>query len=77
MSRPRIALFVDDADWHTRRLKCAFDAHGLEAVVLSLADGGFAVADDGHGLRLPRFGEALPDGAFVRTIATGSFEQVT
>jgi RimK family alpha-L-glutamate ligase len=30
-----------------------------------------------HGLILPGFADALPDGAFVRTIAAGSFEQVT
>jgi RimK family alpha-L-glutamate ligase len=28
-------------------------------------------------LRLPGFADALPDGAFVRTISAGSFEQVT
>ncbi|HUL10402.1 MAG TPA: RimK family alpha-L-glutamate ligase [Candidatus Acidoferrum sp.] len=77
MARPRIAIFVDDADWHTRRLKRAFAAQGAEAVSLSLSDSGFAIGGDGHGLRLPGFGETLPDGVFVRTISAGSFEQVT
>ncbi len=77
MPRPRIAIFVDDADWHTRRLKRAFTAQGVEAVSLSLQDSGFEIAGAGHGLRLPGFAHALPDGALVRTIAAGSFEQVT
>lgn len=77
MARPRIAVFVDDADWHTRRLKRAFTAQGVEAVSLSLQDTGFDTAGSGHGLRLPGFADALPDGVFVRTISAGSFEQVT
>jgi RimK family alpha-L-glutamate ligase len=77
MSRPRIVIFVDDADWHTRRLKRAFTARGVEAVSLSLGESGFESGGGGHGLRLPGFAAALPDGVFVRTIAAGSFEQVT
>jgi RimK family alpha-L-glutamate ligase len=77
MRRARIAIFVDDADWHTRRLKRAFAAQGVEAVSLSLKESGFAIGGAGHGLRLPGFADALPDGVFVRTISAGSFEQVT
>jgi RimK family alpha-L-glutamate ligase len=77
MRRPRIAIFVDDADWHTRRLKRAFAARGVDAVSLSLKNTGFAVADGGHGLRLPGFTDSLPDAAFVRTVSAGTFEQVT
>jgi tetrahydromethanopterin:alpha-L-glutamate ligase len=77
MPRPRIAIFVDDADWHTRRLKRAFAAQGVEAVSLSLADCGFQIGGGGHGLRLSGFTDTLPDAAFVRTISAGSFEQVT
>jgi tetrahydromethanopterin:alpha-L-glutamate ligase len=77
MPRPRVAIFVDDADWHTRRLKRAFAAEGVDAVSVSLQDTGFAIAGSGHGLRLPGLTDALPDGVFVRTISAGSFEQVT
>ena len=78
MSRPRIVIFVDNADWHTRRLKRAFADAGAEPVVLSLRDGGFEVGDAaGSGLRLPGLGDRPPDAAFVRTISAGSFEQVT
>src|SRR6185295_13674243 len=77
MPRPRVAIFVDDADWHTRRLKRAFAAQGTEAVSLSLGDSGFEIGFGGHGLRLPGFADALPDAVFVRSISAGSFEQVT
>ncbi len=78
MPRPRVVIFVDDADWHTRRLKRAFTAQGVEAISLSLGECGFELGGGGrHGLRLPGFADALPDGVFVRTISAGSFEQVT
>jgi len=78
MSHPRIVIFVDHADWHTRQLKRAFAAAGVEAVSLSLSDCGFDVVSPvGHGLRLPGFADGLPAGAFVRTVSAGSFEQVT
>jgi tetrahydromethanopterin:alpha-L-glutamate ligase len=77
MRRPRIAIFVDNADWHTRRLKRAFTAQGGDAVSLSLRDCGFAVDGGARGLHLPGFADALPGAAFVRTISAGSFEQVT
>jgi len=75
--RPRIAIFVDKPDWHTRRLKRAFAGRGADAVQVSLADCGFALASGRHGLQLPGFVDTLPAGAFVRIIPGGSFEQVT
>jgi len=77
MRRPKIAIFVDNADWHTRRLKRAFVAQGAEAISLSLSGCGFTLGDGGYGLQLPGFAAAPPDAALVRTIAAGSFEQVT
>ncbi len=71
----RIALFVDQPDWHSRRLAKAFAAHGAGATCISLRDCGFRIGDS-HGLTLGQFAD-LPDGAFVRQIAAGSFEQVT
>jgi tetrahydromethanopterin:alpha-L-glutamate ligase len=73
---PSVALFVDEPDWHTRRLKKALASQGAAVNVLSLRMCGLDTAC-AHGLALPGFGDALPDGAFVRTIAAGSFEQVT
>jgi RimK family alpha-L-glutamate ligase len=77
MCPAKVAIFVDNADWHTRRLKRAFAARGVAAVSLSLRDCGFIVGGEGRGLHLPGFGKDLPDGVFVRTISAGSFEQVT
>ena len=73
---PRIALFVDEPDWHARRLTRAFADRGAEAVLVSLRECGFRTGS-GHGLILPGFDAALPDGAFLRQISAGSFEQVT
>jgi RimK family alpha-L-glutamate ligase len=78
VNRPSIAIFVDNADWHTRRLKQAFAGRGADATSLSLRDTGFETSSGaGHGLRLPGFAEALPDAALVRSVSAGSFEQVT
>lgn len=74
--RPRIALFVDQPDWHSRRLLKAFAAQNAEAICVSLRSCGFHTGA-GHGLVLPGFEAALPDAAFVRQISDGSFEQVT
>jgi tetrahydromethanopterin:alpha-L-glutamate ligase len=73
---PRIALFVDLRDWHARRLVQAFAAQGAEAVCVPLSGCGFRTGP-GYGLTLPGFEAAPPDGAFVRQISAGSFEQVT
>jgi RimK family alpha-L-glutamate ligase len=74
--RPRVAIFIDTRDWHTGRLVAALKRHGAEPVCLTLRDCGFHTGSD-HGLLLPGFEAALPDAAFVRQIAAGSFEQVT
>jgi RimK family alpha-L-glutamate ligase len=71
---PRIALFGDRADWHARQLRLAFARRGARAVTLSLAACGFAPEG---GLALPGFAGALPAAAFVKSVANGSFEQVT
>jgi len=73
---PRIALFIDGADWHARRLADRLAAGGATVVRASLQACRFAT-DHPAGLAVPGFGDGLPDGAFVRTIAAGSFEAVT
>ena len=73
----RIAILVDAPDWHTRRLAQAFAARGADAVVLSLQDCAFVLGDDGSGIAMPGFADTLPDAVLVRTIAAGTFEQVT
>lgn len=72
-----VVIFTEDADWHTRRLKAAIEREGLDVLVLSLNDCGFAIGESAHGLVLPGLGDRLPAAAFVRLIAKGSTEQIT
>ncbi|MCC7049010.1 MAG: RimK family alpha-L-glutamate ligase [Alphaproteobacteria bacterium] len=72
---PRVVVFVDRPEWHTRRLLKAFAARGVEALPVALSSCGFAT--EGKGIAIPGLHGALPDLAFVRTVASGSFEQVT
>jgi RimK family alpha-L-glutamate ligase len=73
MGRDRIAIFVDGADWHTRRLTAAFARRGAKAVAVSLSACGFGP----EGPMVPGFDGGQPDACLVRTISAGSFEQVT
>jgi RimK family alpha-L-glutamate ligase len=72
---PRIVVFVERPDWHAGRLLRAFAARGARAEAVALSSCGFATA--GSGIVIPGLDGALPDLAFVRTVASGSFEQVT
>jgi tetrahydromethanopterin:alpha-L-glutamate ligase len=74
---PRVALFVDEPDWHSRRLAGAFETLGASPRVASLSSCAFILGNDGPGLAIPGFDDALPDAALVRSISKGSFEQVT
>lgn len=75
---PRIALFVEEngGDWHARRLSCALEARGASVVTTTLKDCAFDTGT-ANGLDIPGFDGALPDGAFVRSISTGTLEQIT
>ncbi len=75
---PSIALFVEDGagDWHARRLRKAMEARGARVVTTTLS----ASAIDTQcpsGLDIPGFDGLLPDGAFVRSVSTGTLEQIT
>jgi RimK family alpha-L-glutamate ligase len=72
----RIGLAIDDRDWHARTLLRAFAAHNATARPFRLADAAF-VTRHPYGLALPGFGDALPDAVLVRSISSGSFEEVT
>lgn len=76
--RPRIVLFVEEGggDWHARQLKSAMETLGAEVVVTTLK----ACAFDTRlpsGLDIPGFAGQLPDGVFVRSVSTGTLEQIT
>ncbi len=75
---PRIALFVEEGqgDWHARRLRRAIEARGARVVVTTLAACAFDTRI-ASGLDIPGFAGELPDGAFVRSVSTGTLEQIT
>lgn len=75
---PRIALFVEEAggDWHARQLRAAMEARGACVVTTTLKACAFDTRVD-SGIDIPGFDGALPDGAFVRSVSTGSLEQIT
>jgi tetrahydromethanopterin:alpha-L-glutamate ligase len=75
---PRIALFVEDGsgDWHARRLKKAMQARGASVVTTTLSACAFDTSCP-SGMDIPGFDGLLPDGAFVRSVSTGTLEQIT
>jgi len=77
MAAPRVAIFAERADWHGRRLNDAFTRLGADARCLPLATCGIRAGTGGNGLHLPKFDDGPPAAAFVKTVGTGSFEQVT
>ncbi|MEM5436887.1 RimK family alpha-L-glutamate ligase [Paraburkholderia diazotrophica] len=73
----RVAIMTDETGWHTGRLKKAFRARGVEARCVDLATCRIDTTWSPYGLAIPGFARELPDAAFVRGIAGGTFEQVT
>jgi len=75
----RLLVLADDPEWHTRRLVAAARERGAETIVCALADCRFTIGpDDVSANMIPGLPPGvLPDAAFVRTVAAGSFEQVT
>lgn len=76
ISNPSIVLFGDGRDWHGKSLLRAFKRRGIRPVVAPLASCGFST-ETATGLAIPGLGDHRPEGAFVRFIPGGSFEQVT
>jgi RimK family alpha-L-glutamate ligase len=75
---PRIVLFVEEGggDWHARRLAKALEARGATVVITTLKDCAFDTSF-ASGIDIPGFAGSLPDGAFVRSVSTGTLEQIT
>jgi len=73
---PSIVLFGDGRDWHGRSLLRAFKRRGIRPIVAPLPSCGFST-EAATGLSIPWLGDHRPEGAFVRFIPGGSFEQVT
>lgn len=75
---PRIVMFVEDGggDWHARQLTAAMERCGAQVIVTTLKACAFDTRR-ATGMDIPGFKDHLPDGAFVRSISTGSLEQIT
>ena len=72
----RIAIFTDSPGWHGRELMRAAKARNVDARYVSLSACYFDLERPG-GLVIPGYAHQLPEGAFVRAIPAGAFEQVT
>ena len=75
---PRIALFIEEykSDWHSRHLRQALERRGAIVLTSTLKDCAFDTRM-ASGLDIPGFDGRLPDGAFVRSVSTGTLEQIT
>lgn len=71
-----IVMFGDGRDWHGRTLSRAFKRRGITPLLAPLNECGFST-DTATGLAIPGLGDRLPEGAFVRFVPGGSFEEVT
>jgi RimK family alpha-L-glutamate ligase len=72
----RIALAVENGEWHRKQLLAAFRRLGVEPVLISLADVTI-VTGSVEPVRVPGFDDALPDGLLLRTVSGGTFEATT
>jgi tetrahydromethanopterin:alpha-L-glutamate ligase len=71
-----IVMFGDGRDWHGRSLTRAFKRRGIVPLHVPLNECGFST-ETATGLAIPGLGDRLPEGAFVRFVPGGSFEEVT
>jgi len=76
--RPRVILFIEENGglWHAGRLREALEDLGALVKTATLKSCAFDT-NSKTGLRIPGFDDELPDGAFVRSISTGTLEQIT
>lgn len=71
-----IVMFGDGRDWHGRSLARAFKRRGITPLIAPLNECGFST-ETASGLAIPGLGDRLPEGAFVRFVPGGTFEEVT
>lgn len=71
-----IVMFGDGRDWHGKSLSRAFKRHGITPLLAPLNQCGFSTGT-ASGLFIPGLGDRLPNGAFVRFVPGGTFEEVT
>jgi tetrahydromethanopterin:alpha-L-glutamate ligase len=75
-ARPAVVVFGDGRDWHGKSLLRAFKRRGIAPLLAPLSACGFST-ETMTGLAIPGLGDHRPDGAFVRFVPGGSFEEVT
>jgi RimK family alpha-L-glutamate ligase len=75
-ARQAIVLFGDGRDWHGRSLLRTFKRRGIAPLITPLDECGFST-ETATGLAIPGLGNHRPEGAFVRFVPGGSFEEVT
>ncbi|MGH6793013.1 MAG: RimK family alpha-L-glutamate ligase [Methyloceanibacter sp.] len=75
-ARPAIVVFGDGRDWHGKSLLQAFKRRGIAPLLAPLNECGFST-ETATGLAIPGLGDHRPEGAFVRFVPGGSFEEVT
>ena len=73
----KIVIFSENDGWHEQRLADALGRNGSRAQVVSLRDCTIGYEQSRAGLYIPGFTDTLPDAAFVRAVAAGTFEEVT
>jgi len=73
----RIAIFAERPGWHVEQLARPLAAAGAEGICVPLKACRFDVDHLPTRMWIPGFGGSRPDGAIVRSISAGSFEQVT
>ena len=71
-----IVLFGDGRDWHGKSLRRAFKKRGITPLAVPLNACGFST-ETATGLAIPGLRDRLPEGAFVRFVPGGTFEEVT
>jgi tetrahydromethanopterin:alpha-L-glutamate ligase len=71
-----IVMFGDGRDWHGKSLTRAFRRRGIAPLLAPLNECGFST-EIATGLAIPGLGDRLPEGAFVRFVPGGTFEEVT
>lgn len=71
-----VAIVTDEPGWHGARLRRAFGRLGCRVTCVSLSECAIDVCASHSGLRIPGFGDSLPDGVFVRGVPGGTLEQV-
>ena len=76
IARGHYAIVTDQPGWHGHQLRRALEAKGLESSFVRLQECSLGVQNGKPEIGIPRFGDGLPAGVFVREVPGGSLEEV-